>query len=102
MSGQALLPFALETPIDARARRFHEQNPEVFQLFARFALEAARAGRRRIGAKAVWERIRWENPVATNGKPYRLNNSFTAWYARRFVVEYPQHRRLFEMRGPTG
>lgn len=80
---------------------FHRTHPEVWDLFARFALELLRSGRKRIGAGAIWERIRWEtmvNPDYADRKEFKLNNNFRAFYARRFERMYPGYEGCFEKR----
>lgn len=81
------------------AAKFDPEHPEVYALVVRFALEALERGRRRIGIAAVWERIRWHFDVERDpGGAYKLNNSFRAYYARRFQTDHPQHADLFEVR----
>lgn len=86
-------------------RRFHAENPHVWRLFERFALEAAASGVSRIGAKAIWERMRWSLQVETSEHrrgSWRLNNSYTAHYARLFRERHPEHAELFETRRAQG
>ena len=83
-----------------QAIAFHRENPLVWRLFERFALEAARSGHT-VGAKAIWERLRWEtrvNPDYRRKGDFKLNNSHTAYYARAFLRRYPEHAGLFETR----
>lgn len=81
------------------AAKFDSAHPEVYALVQRFAFEAIGRGRRRIGIAAVWERIRWHFDVELDGGDgYKLNNSFRAYYARRFQADHPQHAGLFEVR----
>ena len=90
-----------EATIRAAFFAFHAKYPEVYALFERFALEAIHAGRESIGAKAVWERMRWETAIGsarTNSEQYRLNNNFTAYYAREFVERHPELADVFETR----
>jgi hypothetical protein len=79
--------------------RFHADNPEVYQLVVRFAKEAISRGRTRIGMALIFERIRWHVQVETFGDEFKLNNNFRAYYARLFSRDYPQHAKLFSMRG---
>src|SRR5690242_695575 len=53
--------------LDERFRAYHRQHPEVYRLFKSFALQLWTAGRRRAGAKQIFERIRWE--LAINPDP---------------------------------
>lgn len=85
---------------------FHRANPDVYDLFEQFTNEAIAAGMKRVGAKFVFERIRWEILVATSGAGYcvaskrllKLNNNFTAWYARLFMARNRAHVGVFELR----
>lgn len=84
-------------PIDAEFRRFHSAHPEVYQLFVRFAEQAKRSNARRVGAKAIAERIRWECAVERTGD-YVVNNTFVSRYARLVASERPDLADLFETR----
>ena len=46
--------------LEQRWREFHAANPHVYAHFERLALKAARSGRKRFGAKAIWEVMRFE------------------------------------------
>lgn len=85
---------------------FHTANPDVYQLFERFTNEALDAGLTKIGAKFVWERIRWEILIGTTRAGFcvatrrnlKLNNNFTAWYARLYMAKNPSRIGCFERR----
>lgn len=85
---------------------FHRANPDVYELFERFTFDAISAGMKKVGSKFIFERIRWEIAVATTGSGYcvslkrdlKLNNNFTAWYARLFIAKHRSHKGLFELR----
>lgn len=85
--------------IEARFNNFHAANPHVYELFKRFAFEAIKLGARRISAKFILERVRWESMIKTRGAHgFKLNNDFTSRYARLFIAEYPTHSDIFETR----
>ncbi len=89
----------LKTKLEAAFEEFHQSNPKIWDLFCKFCLEAANAGRKRLGAKAVMERLRWETFIAKDSKEeVKINNSYTAYYARKFVMAYPEYDELFTMR----
>ena len=91
---QPTFNFDMET----RFQRYHTDNPHVYEAFKRFTLEAVRAGRTRLGARMVIERLRWESTVRAIGDHYKLNDTFTPYYARLFVRDFPEHINLFAMR----
>jgi len=78
--------------------KFHRENPKVYELFKRFAFEAINAGRTRFSADAIWHRIRWFTTVETNDENFKLNDKYRSYYGRLFVLDFPQHATLFEMR----
>lgn len=86
-----------EETLDRRFERFVEENPHVYREFVRFAREARRAGLR-VGAKAVWERLRWELAIATTDAEWKLNNSFTSRMARLAMEREPDLAGFFETR----
>lgn len=84
--------------LEERWQAFDRENPQVWRAFERFTWDAIRAGRERIGAKAIWERMRWWSSVETTGDEYRLNNSWVSFYARKFRKAYPEHAHVFATR----
>lgn len=89
--------YAPELSIAQRFELFHAANPHVAR-----ALEALAAQwllrHSRVGMKALFERLRWESGISTDGEPYRLNNSFTAHYARLLIARRPEWAQSIETR----
>ena len=59
----SLIQSALHGLPDETQRAFlhyHKANPQVWQAFERYALEAAKSGKKKYGAKSIMERVRWE------------------------------------------
>jgi len=75
---------------------YHKQNPEVYEMFKRFAYEARKRWRH-FGAKAIFERLRWETNVSSTGD-FKLNNNFPSAYSRLLILEDPSFRGFFELR----
>lgn len=96
-SQQMALSFTAGDPTEAAALAYHAEHPEVFELFERFALQIAAAGRRHYGAKSVFERIRWHAAIS-GGEDFKLNNNFTALYARWFHEQHPELAGFFRTR----
>lgn len=83
--------------IQANFASFHAQNPIVYQLFDRYAREMLTA----VGkgsAKLIFERIRWELTIKTTMDAPKLNNNYTALYARLWEQNHPQHAGFFSKR----
>ena len=78
---------------------FHRRNPHIYHLLKDYALLVKRAGRK-IGMKALFERIRWDYMVQSRSQTeYKLNNNFTAYYARLLMDAEPELAGFFETRG---
>ena len=77
---------------------YHSDNPEVYRLYKRFALQAIDAGAKHLGSKAIMERIRWQTNVETVGDPFKVNNNLTPFYARLFMKDFPEYADFFRTR----
>lgn len=105
-TGQQVLPaFADPTPdrtltLDERYTQWAEANPWVLDQIERFADELAAAGVKRIGIKALVERLRWDWTIsrATTGDRWKLNNSFTSRLARALIARRPDLAPMIETR----
>ncbi len=84
--------------LEDRARAFHAANPQVFTKLLEIARDLRARGVRKAGMKLLFERLRWISQVETQGDAYRLNNSFTSWYARQLMATDPSLSGLFETR----
>lgn len=90
--------FHFHAAIDRQFREFHAANPHVYQKLREIALFVRARGHRRFGVKALFERLRWISLFETTGDPYRLNNNYTAYYARLLMAREPALAGLFELR----
>jgi hypothetical protein len=90
----------MKTPINTRFKEFHREHPEVYKDLKHLALQAQLAGKRRIGMKFLFERLRWEMMVNPKYQhiDFELNNNFTSRYARMLMNEVPYLEGMFETR----
>lgn len=79
---------------------FHRAHPEVLALFERFTLERIGLGFKNYSADAIFHRIRWEmaRPTYAKGEEFKLNDHYTAFYARAFMRQHPEHEGFFRTR----
>jgi hypothetical protein len=87
-----------DTSFGRRFWAFHEENPRVYELFCRFTQEAIDAGRERLGARLVWERIRWYTLIETTDPDFKINDHYIAYYARLWAQEHPRYSDFFRFR----
>lgn len=83
--------------IQERFEDFHRKNPWVYQALRHFMAEAVRH-RKKVGVKALFERLRWDVLMTTDATDFKLNNVFTSRYARLLDVEFPGVLELRRLR----
>jgi hypothetical protein len=79
------LPWSTYEYDDVHEERFwtfHMGNPHVALELHRLAHELKRAGHRKYSIKGLFEVLRFNAALKTDGKPYKLNNNLTSFYAR--------------------
>lgn len=76
---------------------FDAANPHVAKALEALAGQWL-ARHKKASMKALFERLRWESGLQTHGEAYRLNNSFTAFYARLLIERRPEWADAFEIR----
>jgi hypothetical protein len=77
-----------------------DQGREVANRFIRIAWGVRKRGLR-IGAKAIWERLRWHYEIAAprqGAEAFKLNNVYTAYMARFAMDREPALQKFFETR----
>jgi len=62
---------------------FNTANPHIWEEIKRRARLLLRNGAKRIGIKMIYESIRYDYAIHTNGSRPKLNNNYTAFYARK-------------------
>lgn len=87
------------TSLEIEFKEYDKANPQVWDYFCRFAFEAIEAGRVTLSVSLIIERIRWEVFVVTKSNDgFKINNNHRAFYARKFMKFYPQHKDIFRTR----
>ena len=83
---------------EARFEAFHRDNPKVYELVKQYALQAVEAGYDHYGIQTIFERIRWHTTIETTGDPFKINNNYGAFYARKFNADHPHLDGFFRTR----
>lgn len=89
--------LARERSIDERFAEFHAQHPIVFDHMLAMAQADLAAGKRRVGVKALWERLRETLHIEFSGT-YKLNNTYTSRYADACIAADPRLASVIEVR----
>jgi hypothetical protein len=75
---------------------FHQENPEIYDLFKRFTFEAINSGKEKYSAWGIIHRIRWHTDMETTGSEYKISNNNIAYYSRLFMEDYPRFEGFFQ------
>lgn len=82
----------------AKFAAFDLAHPEVWDLFCYFTWDRIRAGFEHYSADAVLHRVRWETSAGSTIGDYKINNNYSAFYARKFHDYFPSHADFFRCR----
>ena len=77
--------------------KYDEENPQIWEVFVHFSFKAIGKGFSKIGAKQIFEAIRWETKVK-GSDGFKVNNSYSSDYSRKFVRMFPEYKDLFVFR----
>jgi hypothetical protein len=95
---QQVLPLT-EDKIARNFAQFHRQNPHVYEGLRRLALKIRQAGHHHYGIKALFEVLRYEFALTTvSADGLKLNNNYTALYARLLMEKEPELDGFFYLR----
>jgi hypothetical protein len=86
----------------ARFLAFHRENQDVYIELRRLALQMRDTGRTSYSIKGLFEVLRWSRDLATRGDSFKLNNNYTAYYARLLMEHEPRLAGMFELRERGG
>ena len=84
-----------ETRLEKAFRVFDRENPQVYQLFKKYTFDAINAGFTHYSVSSIIERIRWHTNIETKGDLFKINNNHRAYFARKFMEEFPRHKDFF-------
>ena len=80
---------------------YHQENPHIWEMFERFALQAIKSGQTRLSADLIIQRLRWETMLSAIKDNYKINDHYSADYARLFMEKHPQYNGFFALRCRT-
>lgn len=81
-----------------RFLKFNRDNPAVFLGLVDITREVKRLRGGQLSIKLCYEGLRFRSYMETTGDPYRLSNSFTAFYARLIMHRCEDLRGVFVLR----
>lgn len=87
--------------IEAEFRQFHEANPEVYCELVRLARRLQKSGQETYGIAGLFEVLRYDRYLSTDGKPFKLSNNLRSRYARLIMEQEADLATFFRTRELT-
>lgn len=91
----------VDQSIQARFERFNAANPEVYTGLVRLAQKLKNQGFASYGIVGLYEVLRYDRSLSTDGKPFKLSNDFRSRYARLIMAQEPDLSEFFKTRELT-
>ena len=85
-------------PITKKFRQFHAANPHTYDELKDLAIQLQVRGYKRYGMKGLFEVLRLQTAMKTRGSTFKLNNNYTALYARLLMHNEPRLQGFFSLR----
>jgi len=78
--------------------QYDTHHPEIWKQFRDITFRLIFRNVKHYGAKAIFEIIRYHRTIEYGDTDYKVNNNYTAYYARKFMRKFPGHQNFFETR----
>lgn len=81
---------------------FHCANLHVYATLRAMAFELKERGFQKASIALLWERLRWESYIRTQGEgEYKLSNNHRAFYSRFLMAREPELQGFFMLKKQT-
>lgn len=77
---------------------YDAENPAIYEQLTKYAFEAFRSGRKRIGINMLHERLRWYTTIEAKNDTFKCANNWRPFYSRKLMRDYPELVGFFETR----
>lgn len=82
--------------------KYDADNPKIWKMFCKLAHRLIRKGRTHFSADAILHKIRFDTAISGKGDVFKINNNFSAYYARKFMNNFPLYKGFFQLRKSKG
>lgn len=81
-------------------RKFHDENPHIYNEFKKLANKMRVTGRKKYSAKMIINVLRWERDLQTKSNDeFKLNDLYQSMYARLLAYHHPEFENFFSFKG---
>ena len=84
--------------IEERFKKFHKENPHIYEKIVELALWLKGRGLQKCGIALIFERMRWNHAINTKADDFKLCNDYRAMYARKVMEEDLRLGEFFTVR----
>ena len=78
-------------------KEYFNQNPSIYEEYKKVAFSLINRGYKRLSSKFIFEIVRYNTNIYGNDG-YKINNIYTADYARQFERDFPAYTGYFSKR----
>lgn len=78
--------------------QYHQENPIIWEKFKELTFKAINKRFKNYSSKGIFELIRWHTKGDIKADGLKINNNYTADYARMFMDRFPQYKGFFRTR----
>lgn len=78
--------------------KFHRSNPDVWRHFRDLTQKLIKRGHNKFSQRMIWEAMRMDYMLKTDGDKFKLSNNHLPFYAKLYLMKYPEHGNVFELR----
>lgn len=79
-------------------KKFHNNNPQIYEEFKKLAYKMKSTGRRKYSSKMIINVLRWETDLRSDGDEFKINDRFQSIYGRLLAYHDPSFEEFFEFR----
>jgi hypothetical protein len=93
--------------IQASFKKFHDDNPHVYAIIKKEAIELIKKGAKKVSIKRVGNVVRWDKYFITEEptlfeseqvKKFKVNDAYLSRYNRLFERDHPEYADKIETR----
>lgn len=88
----------IEGKIEKAFKRFHENNPHVYDQLVVMSKRLKSVGHKRYGIAGLFEMLRYNHAISTSGDKFKLSNNYRALYSRAIMKDHPELDGFFKIK----
>ena len=91
-------PKTRHEELELSFERFNNENPQLYEVFKKEVFTLMGNGRSRLSSGMILMLIRSDPTIRdSSGDKLRLNQNYSAFFAKKFLSDYPQHSKVFKV-----